>query len=185
MSWTEWIAPTTLTLQESDDPAVDAVILHKQESDGFVEVSYAQQTASGPVVLDGKKVASEILAQQALVVMRASGAMPAGCSLKKVFKNGRADVAFEPARYDRFTLSYTKAIVGEEPESFLKSLVAARLLIKGSCVEPAKSGRAKCRACKEKIAKDALRIGVKVIDPASDLETMKWYHLECVELECG
>lgn len=44
-------------------------------------------------------------------------------------------------------------------------------------IEKAKSGRARCRKCREKIEKDELRFGFE-----SDFEgavTMQWYHLKC------
>ena len=47
----------------------------------------------------------------------------------------------------------------------------------GSVIEHAKSGRAKCRKCREKIEKDELRFGHEV---ASDFgEALQWYHLSC------
>jgi hypothetical protein len=49
-------------------------------------------------------------------------------------------------------------------------------------VEQAKSGRAKCRGCGEKIAKDELRFGEAVPNPYDDEEgatTLHWFHLTC------
>lgn len=47
-------------------------------------------------------------------------------------------------------------------------------------IEQAKSGRAKCRKCKEKIAKDELRFGHEVANAFDAGEmTHQWYHLEC------
>lgn len=46
-----------------------------------------------------------------------------------------------------------------------------------SVIEHAKSGRAKCRKCREKIEKDELRFGHEI---ASDFgDAFQWYHLAC------
>lgn len=44
-------------------------------------------------------------------------------------------------------------------------------------IEAAKSGRAKCRKCKEKIEKGELRFGHEVANAFSD-STLQWYHLK-------
>ena len=46
-------------------------------------------------------------------------------------------------------------------------------------LEPAASGRAKCRGCREKIDKGALRFGEAVPNPFGDGDTTHWYHLMC------
>lgn len=46
-------------------------------------------------------------------------------------------------------------------------------------VEPAASGRAKCRACGDKIAKGTLRFGEKVDNPYGDGLATYWFHLVC------
>lgn len=47
-------------------------------------------------------------------------------------------------------------------------------------IEVAKSGRAACRKCKEKIAKDDLRFGHEVPNAFADGEmTHQWLHLKC------
>ena len=48
-----------------------------------------------------------------------------------------------------------------------------------SIVEYSRSGRAKCRICGTKIAKDALRIGTEVFE--SDFVTTRWNHLHCFD----
>jgi len=45
-------------------------------------------------------------------------------------------------------------------------------------IEPAKSGRARCRKCREKIEKGELRLGVQV-EGYSDEPSWQWYHLPC------
>ena len=49
-------------------------------------------------------------------------------------------------------------------------------------IERARSGRARCRGCNEKIAKDELRFGEQVPNPFADEEdaqTIHWFHLAC------
>jgi hypothetical protein len=47
-------------------------------------------------------------------------------------------------------------------------------------IEPAASGRAKCRGCGRAIAKGELRFGERVPNPfADDRETTLWFHLTC------
>lgn len=46
-------------------------------------------------------------------------------------------------------------------------------------IEPAASGRAKCRGCGEKIAKDELRLGARLPNPFVEGELTLWFHLTC------
>lgn len=46
-------------------------------------------------------------------------------------------------------------------------------------IEPAASGRAKCRGCGEKIAKDELRLGARLPNPFVEGELTLWLHLPC------
>jgi len=46
-------------------------------------------------------------------------------------------------------------------------------------IEAASSGRAKCRACQQKISKGELRFGEKVPNPFGDGEATHYYHLIC------
>ena len=47
-------------------------------------------------------------------------------------------------------------------------------------IEPAKSGRAKCRSCKKTIEKGALRLGEEILDPfGSGGTTHVWHHVDC------
>lgn len=49
-------------------------------------------------------------------------------------------------------------------------------------IEPAASGRAKCRGCKQPIAKGELRFGERLPNPFADGEMTIWFHLECAAL---
>lgn len=46
-------------------------------------------------------------------------------------------------------------------------------------VEPAASGRSKCRGCGEQIAKGELRFGERLPNPFADGEMTQWYHTLC------
>ncbi len=46
-------------------------------------------------------------------------------------------------------------------------------------IEQAKSGRASCRTCKEKIEKGALRFGEEVPNQFSEGPSYQWHHLKC------
>ncbi|MBT8400772.1 MAG: hypothetical protein KJO98_09865 [Rhodothermia bacterium] len=46
-------------------------------------------------------------------------------------------------------------------------------------IEPAASGRAKCRGCGRTIAKDELRVGERIENPFADGLTTLWYHVQC------
>lgn len=49
----------------------------------------------------------------------------------------------------------------------------------GHLLEPAVSGRAKCRGCGDPIAKDELRFGERLPNPFSDGEMTLWFHPMC------
>src|SRR4026207_1699924 len=46
-------------------------------------------------------------------------------------------------------------------------------------IEPATSGRAKCRGCGERIAKDALRLGERLANLFGEGEMTRWFQLPC------
>ena len=46
-------------------------------------------------------------------------------------------------------------------------------------IEPASSGRAKCRGCGERIVKDALRLGERLPNLFGEGEMTLWFHLPC------
>jgi Poly(ADP-ribose) polymerase and DNA-Ligase Zn-finger region len=46
-------------------------------------------------------------------------------------------------------------------------------------IQPASSGRAKCRGCGERIAAGELRFGESLPNPFADGETTLWFHLDC------
>jgi hypothetical protein len=46
-------------------------------------------------------------------------------------------------------------------------------------IEPASSGRAKCRGCDERIGAGELRFGERLPNPFADGEMTHWFHLDC------
>jgi hypothetical protein len=46
-------------------------------------------------------------------------------------------------------------------------------------IEPASSGRAKCRGCRRAIAKGELRMGELILNPYGEGEAKVWFHLVC------
>jgi hypothetical protein len=46
-------------------------------------------------------------------------------------------------------------------------------------IEPAATGRAKCRGCGERIAAGDLRFGESVPNPFAEGDTFHWFHLDC------
>ncbi len=50
-------------------------------------------------------------------------------------------------------------------------------------IEPAPSGRAKCRGCQQKIEKGDLRFGEAIPNPFGDGETLHYYHPRCAALK--
>jgi hypothetical protein len=56
---------------------------------------------------------------------------------------------------------------------------SAPIVVMPHVIEEAPSGRAKCRACQNKIAKGELRFGEKVPNPFGEGEASHYYHLIC------
>lgn len=46
-------------------------------------------------------------------------------------------------------------------------------------IEPATSGRAKCRGCEQRIAKGEMRFGERLPNPFADGEMTHWFHPRC------
>jgi hypothetical protein len=52
-------------------------------------------------------------------------------------------------------------------------------------IEVAKSGRAACRTCREKIAKDVLRFGEMAPNQFDGGMSLRWHHIECAAKSLG
>ncbi len=169
---------------------VEAIVLEKEKQTlddgrGAVITNYYHSTSLGLSKLGGKREATETLVKKALELMKQDGRFPPMVEVKRVYKNGNADLAYEPSEYDWFTLRLTPELVGERVEDFLDELKpAGRTAFRPSDkwkVEPAKSSRSKCRTCGNKIDKGTLRIG----EPSyfQDHLTYRWHHLDCIAEE--
>src|SRR5258708_7001444 len=59
------------------------------------------------------------------------------------------------------------------------SLCSDRIPPMQKMIEVAKSGRARCRGCRQTIAKDELRYGEEAANQFGDGTAMQWLHLLC------
>ncbi len=71
------------------------------------------------------------------------------------------------------------AASSDETRSVEEAEVSNQKASVGGVVEPASSGRAKCRACGGKIERGALRFGEKLPNPFGEGEATYWFHLDC------
>jgi hypothetical protein len=184
--WGYWVNPDTFfTPRIKKSIRVGAVYYEKNREildDGrqIIATTYGVAKSHGTEEM-GKREVSQILAKQMVEYMREKMAFPPNTSVKKILKNGNADIAYEPSDFDKFTIRFTPSLVGGNVEDFLNSLGdfeekdEADLTWK---VEPAKSSRSTCKTCGEKIKKDELRLG----EPGmfDDHVTYKWHHLSCL-----
>ncbi len=195
--WAYWINPETFRMPRIKGGApVDTVVLVKRREE-FVVTEYFEATPEGLSDLS-KKEASAKLGEQMLTYMRRHGMYPPGVAIKRAFKNGNVDLAYAPGSYDSFVLRFSPEQVGGEVVPFLDGLrpyldgivappAPAARADRGPEVgpdwriEPAKSGRAKCRTCSQKIAKGALRLGQP--DWFEDRLSFRWHHLACIPVE--
>ena len=71
--------------------------------------------------------------------------------------------------------------IWRSPQPHFRPFHASSAIMSTSFViEPAKTGRAGCKDCKDKIEKDAVRIGKVTSSPFSDDGNMVvWYHYNC------
>lgn len=145
----------------------------------IIQTAYHFATDDGLEPMD-KRAASELLAQRAIAQMRQAKKMTVKTEVKKSYKNGNVDLLYKPTRYDQFILKLNKKNVGEDVQGFLDSLSAARYAIRFGSVEPAKSGRATCRTCNQKIEKGELRIG-EYLGEYYEYPPSQWHHARCVE----
>lgn len=202
--WAYWINPQTLRMPRLRGRVpVGAVVLIKTRDQAaygdrmVVNTYFGLATSDGPDDLPGKKEANAIVVGQIVAYMRRTGAYPPQTSIKKEYKNGNVDLSYSPGDYDSFTLRVTRDLLdGEDPLTFLNALAphvdeeseapaaassgdggAAASGGAGWCVEHAKSGRASCRGCREKIGKGELRLGEPSVFEGRT--SYRWYHLTC------
>lgn len=190
--WAYWINPSTLRMPRLRGrmPA-GAVLVIKERLEQGVSTVFGWSEPEGLVDLDGKREASERLAAQALAYMRDHGRWPPEMRIKKAYKNGNVDLDYQPGDYDRFTLRLTPAMLGEPDADVAAFLAMLEPHVEGASeaaaaeaapqaawrVEPAKSGRARCRTCGEAIPKGSLRLGEPSVYEGR--VSYRWHHLAC------
>ncbi len=198
--WAFWCNDDTfqMTKVEGRVPVGAVVIVKENLDDGSgypkVETRLSIATADSIGEKVGKRDITKALTDMLIAYARRTGKLPPKVSIKKVYKNGKVDLAFEPSRYDKYTIGLTKDILGEAPEPFVKGLEVeeapedeAAKVAKAKPqpaegdepwrVEPARSSRAACKTCNEKIAKGEVRIG-----EATDFQGnvgYRWHHVRC------
>ncbi len=182
--WAYWIDPQSFNLKRVKKRVpVDAIIVVKSrekldDERTYVNASYGVVIETGIAELT-KKEASDILARQVAEYMRFTEHWPPFTSTKRTLKSEDVEISFEPTEYDSFTLLMTRKIIGADPSKFLSSLkkheVPQDPLWR---VETAKSGRAKCRSCKDVILEGRFRIGEPYFYEGS--LSYRWYHPRCV-----
>lgn len=187
--WASFIDPKTLRLERvSGFVPFGAVVMEKRREDEHVVTYYFAVEPTGLRPLDDKAAAQPLVQDLVLKLVEASGHLPLHTTLGRRFKNGSLEVIYEPNRYDRFVLKLAKQDVGgRDPIAMFEALGSAPVPTFRAKpvdedatpwkVEPAKSSRAACRACKEAIEKGGLRLG-EPYDYQGSI-TFRWYHLAC------
>ncbi len=181
--WAYWIDLATFLIHKAKGqvPIGSVVITKKQErlDDGrrVVQTTYAIATKDG-LSSRTKREISAMLPKYMITYMRNSGEFPPYTDIKDVLANGNVNIVYEPKRVERFIIRLTEEIVGEDVEMFLNQLSMPEMDEPEPWkVEPAKSSRATCRSCGQKIMKGELRIG----EPSfyEGHVSYKWHHLQC------
>ncbi len=196
--WAFWVDPETFLMPRVEGTVkVGALVLVKEStmSDAgrnLVSTKFTVATVDGLEPLGGKKETNAKLVRDMVAFMRRTGAWPPKAEIKKSYKNGNIDIAFEPGRYDTFTLRLTADLLDGDPKELLDALKPAAEpepakpfvrpvspVIAGVpwCVEHAKSSRATCRSCGAKIGHGELRLG----EPSEydGRLSYKWHHVPC------
>ena len=106
---------------------------------------------------------------------------PPKTEIKKSYANGNVDLGYSPSDYDTFTIRFTPDVVGGDVEDFLYDLAPFKEdepeTTEPWKVEPAKSSRATCRTCSQKIPKGELRMGEPSLFEGH--ASYGWHHLKC------
>ncbi|MFW9886641.1 MAG: PARP-type zinc finger-containing protein [Candidatus Thorarchaeota archaeon] len=182
--WAFWIDPESFNLKRLKKRApIGAIIIIKTRKKLDDERTYVDDSF-GLVIEEGiddltKREASDILAKQAVEYMRWSKHWPASMEIREIQKSGDVKVGFKPSEYDSFVLLITRNIVGANPDEFLSKLKKHETPQEPSWrVETAKSGRSRCRSCRDYIFEGRFRIGEPYLYEGS--LSYRWYHPRCV-----
>lgn len=184
LEWAYWVNPETFQMPRVNERVpLGSVVIAKERVPGqrYLQIDYHRASEAGLESLDGKAAASAVLLEQMIVFMRDRG-FPPHTSVKKRLKSGAVELSYSPSEYDRFTLKLTEELLGEPVQDFLDGLEEPEDGVNDDwCIEAAKSGRAKCRSCSEKIAAGELRLGEKT--EYEGRISYRWHHLECAQEE--
>ncbi|MFW9862769.1 MAG: PARP-type zinc finger-containing protein [Candidatus Thorarchaeota archaeon] len=182
--WAYWIDPESFNIKRLKKRApIGAIIIVKTRKKLDDERTYVDDSF-GLVIEKGiedltKREASDILAKQALEYMRWAKHWPPFTELKEIQKSGDVKVSFKPSEYDSFILVMTRNIIGADPAEFLSKLKKHVAPQEPAWrVEIAKSGRSRCRSCRDYIFEGRFRIGEPYFYEGS--LSYRWYHPRCV-----
>ncbi len=186
-AWAYWIDPATMRMARvRGSVPVDVVVLVKSSESlesgiSFVATKYMVARSDGLRSIS-KKEAIAVLGRQMIGYMKNNMCWPPDCELSRIFKNGDAEVRYHPSQYDSFTIRITDAMVGENTEMFLESLGPAKKAVDDTLlqwmIEPARSGRARCKTCGHLIEKGQLRVGEPYL--YEEHLAYSWHHLKCI-----
>jgi hypothetical protein len=182
--WVYWIDPESFSLKRVKKRApVGAIIIVKSRKKlddelTYVDSSFGVVNESGIVELT-KREASDILAKQVLDYMRWAKHWPPFMSLRRVQKSGDVEISYDPSEYDSFILLMTRKMIGADPIEFLNKLKKHEPSQDPLWrVETAKSGKSRCRSCRDVILEGRFRIGEPYFYEGS--LSYRWYHPRCV-----
>ncbi|TXT54374.1 MAG: hypothetical protein BAJATHORv1_70074 [Candidatus Thorarchaeota archaeon] len=183
--WAYWINPVTFRMPRVKKAVPEGVVVLTKEREvvdtgqSYIATEYGFAEENGVKQIT-KPEATDILTEQMLDYMRERDAYPVNTEIVREYANGNVEIEYKPSDYDRFIIKLTPELIGGDVLQFLEDLADASDL-EGMPdpwrIEPAKSGRAKCRTCKQTIPKGELRIG----EPSyfDGKLTYKWHHLKC------
>lgn len=183
------VNPVTMMIKQNVDDLPDREIIaieergHQDEKTGKFLLRnhyYAVHGSSSKKITEEE--AKDILADQLHVYAGKSGRWPSTAKLDNFSGTNSVSVSFRPAKGFHLSLLLTEKHE-TDVKSFVESLKTSDDIIQEAeskiiwKVEHAKSGRAACRECGEKIEKGELRIG----EPSMYMEHLsyKWYHVDC------
>ncbi|MHA1304683.1 MAG: PARP-type zinc finger-containing protein [Candidatus Heimdallarchaeaceae archaeon] len=195
--WGYYIDPTTFRYkrikEEEDVPNGSFVILKAKEYIEDIARTIVQTTygyiEKNTFLTSDKRSFSEKLSQACARYILENNDLPPKTTLKKEVKEKKpAYLLYNMSQYDQFHLKLTDShFNGEEPKEIIDIIIekSERNLFEDQeqkeekwLVEYAKSSRAKCKQCGEKIEKDSVRVGKPYY--FQEHLNYRWYHEDCV-----
>ncbi|MHA1167522.1 MAG: PARP-type zinc finger-containing protein [Candidatus Hodarchaeales archaeon] len=184
-----WINPLTMMIKQKveDIPDEEVVVIeergYQDGISGKFELRihyYAAQESSVREITE--KEAKEILADQLHDFAVKYGKWPSTAKMDAINSDNTVSVSFKPSKDLNLKLLLTEKHE-TDIEGFVNSLKSFDEVVREAeskmiwKIEHAKSSRASCRECGEKIVKGELRIG----EPSMYMEHLsyKWFHVDC------